>query len=85
MLTLYTKPGCTPCKEAKWLLETRNIKYFENDLSQPEVLEHFKAAFPKITQAPAVFEDGEYIGGYAELRERFLTHQLESEAALLEE
>lgn len=83
MITIYTKPGCTPCREAKRLLEQINVQYFENDLSQPEVREHFVAAYPLIKQAPAVFEDGEYIGGYAELRERFL-REISSEKPLLE-
>jgi glutaredoxin len=84
MLTLYTKPGCVPCREAKKILTDRGITFFENDLSQPEVREHFVAAFPNIKQAPAIFEDGEYIGGYSELRDRFLT-EISSEAQLLEE
>lgn len=84
MYTLYTKPGCVPCREAKRLLDERGIKYFENDLSQPEVREHFVAAFPNIKSAPAVFEDGEYVGGYTELRERYLI-EIASEKPLLEE
>jgi glutaredoxin len=83
MITIYAKPGCVPCREAKRLLDQRNIEYFECDLSQPEVMESFKAAHPKITVAPAIFEDGEYIGGYSELRERFF-REITSEAGLLE-
>ncbi len=84
MWTLYTKRGCVPCRESKRLLEESGIEYFEKDLQQPEVLAEFKAAFPEITKAPAIFKDGVYVGGYEQLRERLLG-TIESERQLLEE
>lgn len=83
MITIYTKQGCVPCREAKKLLTEKQIEFFEIDLGQPEVLAEFKAAHPKITTAPAIFEDGEYIGSYSDLRDRFF-REIRSETQLLE-
>lgn len=87
MITLYTKPGCVPCKAAKELLNKTNTEFFEVDLSIVENREEFIAAYPSIRTTPAVFEDGEYIGGYSDLQDRYLRIQngLNSETQLLEE
>lgn len=83
MITIYTKQGCLPCREAKKLLQEKGIEFFEIDLGQPEVLEEFRAAHPLIKTAPAIFEDGEYIGSYSDLRDRVYS-PIRSEAQLLE-
>lgn len=71
MITIYTKPGCVACKEAKRYLTEKGENFTEIDLAVPETRTEFTAAYPRITQAPAIFEDGEYIGSYTELRERY--------------
>jgi len=56
-VTIHTKEGCEFCDKAKLLLKSRGVSYSEKTTRR--VKDH---SFPQI------FIDGEFIGGYAELR-----------------
>lgn len=83
MYTVYTKPQCTFCDQAKALLKTKGLPYREIhfDVGQPKVdgaeyvnVAEFKAQNPQAKTAPQIFvEEGGaqvLVGGFTELRAR---------------
>jgi glutaredoxin 3 len=78
MYTIYTKPNCVFCDQAKALLRTRSLPFQEIKLVQeinvssnhaPEMLlEHFKARFPDQRTVPLILKDGMQVGGFSELK-----------------
>lgn len=68
-ITMYTKrAGCPNCAAAKQLLKSRSIAYGEVDAEKPGTMEALQALHPQIRQMPAVFIDGQYVGGLAGLQ-----------------
>lgn len=83
MYTVYTKPQCTFCDQAKALLKTKGLPYREIhfDVGQPKVdgveyvnVAEFKAQNPQAKTAPQIFVEeagGQVlVGGFTELRAR---------------
>lgn len=83
MFTVYSKPNCTFCDQAKSLLKTKELTFREIhfDVGQPKIegaeyvnVAEFKAKNPQAKTAPQIFveEAGEqvYVGGFTELRAR---------------
>jgi len=79
MYIVYSKPQCTYCEQSKALLKSKGIDYKEImfDVGQPKVegmhyvnVAEFKAQYPQAKTAPQIFEGDEYVGGFAELRQR---------------
>ncbi len=83
MYTVYTKPQCTFCDQAKALLNTKGLPYREIhfDVGQPKVdgveyvnVAEFKAQNPQAKTAPQIFvQEGDaqvHVGGFTELRAR---------------
>lgn len=66
-VTIYTKPDCVFCKEAKKILIKKNIPYKEIDLTwDNELVEEIHKKTGSNT-VPVIFIKDQYIGGYQEL------------------
>ena len=72
MITVYSKPNCTYCEKAKYLLKSLGLEYEEKivtkDLSIDEL---YKALGKQVRTIPQIVIDGKHIGGYNELKEYF--------------
>ena len=65
---IYTKLYCPNCVAAKQLLKSKGIPYQEVDSEKGTTLEALMALHPEIKQMPAIFVEGQYVGGYAGLQ-----------------
>lgn len=67
-IVMYTKANCPNCVSAKNLLKSKGLEWEEFEI------EHYSAAFEniapiyKIRQLPAIFINGQYVGGFAGLQ-----------------
>ena len=72
MITVYSKPSCTYCEKAKYLLKNLGLEYEEKivtkDLSIDEL---YKVLGKQVRTIPQIVIDGKHIGGYNELKEYF--------------
>ena len=66
-VTVYTRPGCEYCAEAKALLVKNNIDFEEHVLNQDYSIKTL-VAISGNTKVPQVFMNGERIGGADELK-----------------
>ena len=69
MITVYSKDNCKFCEMTKTLLTSKGIDFTENKLGKEITREEFMEQFPNIRTMPAIFIDGEYIGGYTNIVE----------------
>jgi glutaredoxin 3 len=67
MITIYSKPDCEFCIQAKHLLTTKGIKYKEKVLGIDFVRSQIVEQFPDRKTYPIIVNDGVMIGGYSEL------------------
>lgn len=65
---IYTKMYCPNCVAAKQLLKSKGIHYQEVDAEKGTTMEALIALHPQIKQMPAIFVEGQYVGGYAGLQ-----------------
>ena len=84
MITIYSKPSCTICDQAKALLESKGIEFSELILDVGQAQDPAKTYVPVTTlkdrvptarTVPQIFDDEHHIGGYTELRQ-YLQSQL---------
>ena len=67
---IYTRNNCVWCDRAKNLLDIKNLKYDEIDLSDDILRENFYKNFNNsIKTMPQIFINDERIGGYEALVE----------------
>ena len=59
---------CPNCVAAKQLLKNKGIAYQEVDAEKGTTMEALIALHPQIKQIPAIFVEGQYVGGYAGLQ-----------------
>ena len=80
MYTVYSKPACPACDQAKALILAKGLSYEEIvlDIGQPKVegkmyisRDALLAKFPAARTVPQIVRDDEYIGGVGELRQLF--------------
>jgi glutaredoxin 3 len=78
-LTVYSKPACPQCDQAKSLLAARGVAFAEVtlDVGQPREegktylpVAEFKARWPEVRAMPFVTEGDSPVGGLADLRRR---------------
>lgn len=78
MYTVYSKPSCPHCDQAKALLQSKNLPYevIHLDVGQPKALnemyisrEDLLAKIPTARTMPQIFNGDAYVGGFAELRQ----------------
>jgi glutaredoxin len=65
---VWSKPNCPNCVKAKSLLETSGIEYSENKIGEDYTKEQLLEVVPGARSVPQIFLNGEYVGGYEELR-----------------
>jgi glutaredoxin len=77
MFTVYSKPNCTFCNQAKQLLTSMKLEYreIEIDVGQTKVLgktyvpaSELKEKVPTARTVPQIFDDEQYVGGFTELK-----------------
>lgn len=71
MYEVYSKPGCSHCVAAKKLLESKGQPYFEIQVGKDITVEQVKEKFPGVRSVPVIVYNGEFVGGYVNLVERF--------------
>jgi glutaredoxin 3 len=72
---IYTKTQCTFCVQAKTLMTIRNIKFEEINLettdgAREQLLTECAAENVVPRTVPQIWLDGEYVGGFTELKAR---------------
>jgi glutaredoxin 3 len=67
--TLYTKPSCPYCVQAKRLIERKGDSYDELELGKDATREQLLERAPGARTVPQIFLDEELIGGFTELAE----------------
>lgn len=76
MYTIYSKPGCNFCEQAKQLLNDKGLAYDERilDVGQEKdagktyvTVEQLRQVVPSARTVPQILNDGELIGGYSAL------------------
>jgi len=70
MYVIITRDQCNFCDQAKALLKGANLPFSEFNIQSPSskwLLYLLKRS--SITTVPQIFHNGEYIGGYTELKE----------------
>jgi glutaredoxin-like protein len=65
-VTVFTRPGCGFCADAKALLKQNNIHFEELVLNNDFTIKTLKA-ISNTTTVPQIFSNGERIGGFEEL------------------
>lgn len=70
---VWSKDGCTHCDQAKNLLKSKGINYEErNIMGDTWTKEQLLEAVPTARTLPQIFVDGNYVGGFTELRKYLL-------------
>ena len=69
MYTIYSKPNCSFCLQAKDLLEQNNLDFEYLQLGTHYNLDVLMEMFPNARTFPMIVKDGEVVGGYNDLAE----------------
>lgn len=70
MITIYSKPSCSACTQAKQLCDAKGVEYEYKVLGKDYDLEQmFKVVPMSVRSFPAIIEDGKYLGGIVELKQ----------------
>lgn len=69
MYTIYSKPSCGYCSQAKQLLEMEQLPFEYKQLGTHYSLDELMTLAPNAKSFPQIFKDGGLIGGYSELVE----------------
>jgi glutaredoxin len=69
---IWSKDNCLYCIQAKTLLEQKGIEYEERKIGEGYTKEDLLEAVPSAHTVPQIFLDGELVGGFTELRAKFL-------------
>ena len=69
MYTIYSKPNCSYCLQAKQLLEMEQLPFEYKNLGTHYSLDELMTLSPDAKSFPQVFKDGVLIGGFSDLAE----------------
>ena len=69
MYTIYSKPNCSYCSQAKQLLEQNKLEFEYKNLGTHYSLQEFMELFPNARTFPMIVKYGEVIGGFNNLVE----------------
>ena len=70
MAIVWSKDQCTFCDQAKQLLKLKGYEYEERNISSGNwSKEQLFELVPNARAVPQIFIDGNYIGGFTELRQ----------------
>ena len=75
MYTIYSKPNCSWCLQAKQLLEMEQLLFEYKQLGTHYSLDELMTLAPNAKSFPQVFKDGVLVGGYSDLCEYLLNNQ----------
>jgi glutaredoxin 3 len=67
-IKIYTKSNCPNCTTAKQLLKSKGLEYDEFDAENIHVRADIEHNHPHIRQMPAIWVNGQYVGGLAGLQ-----------------
>ena len=76
MITIYGKSACPYCQMAKHLCETAQLEHEYIDIFSSEDAQKKHAELAekyKHRAVPLVLWDGEFVGGFTELQQRYLS------------
>lgn len=69
---VWSKDACPYCVQAKNLLAQKGIEFEERKIGEGYTKEDLLEAVPDARTVPQIFLDGELVGGFSDLRARFL-------------
>ena len=69
---VWSKDHCPYCVQAKTLLSQKGIEFEERKIGDGWTKEQLLEAAPTARTVPQIFLDGELVGGFTELRAKFL-------------
>ena len=69
---VWSKDNCTYCDQAKKLLEEKGVDFEEKKIGHGNTLEDLLAVVPNARTAPQIFLGEEQVGGFMELKEKFI-------------
>ena len=69
MYTIYSKPNCGYCLQAKQLLEMEQLPFEYKNLGTHYSLDELMTLAPNAKSFPQVFKDGVLVGGFNNLVE----------------
>ena len=72
MYTIYSKPACSSCDQAKQLLEIKKQSYEYKVLGKDFDLEEFSSHSKTHRTFPLILKDGVYLGGLPDLKKDLL-------------
>ena len=67
---VWSKDSCPFCVQAKALLESKGIEFEERKIGHGYTKEQLLETVPNAKTVPQIFLDGEYVGGYTELKQK---------------
>lgn len=67
---VWSKDNCGFCVQAKNLLKVKGIEYEERNINNQWTKEQLLEAVPTAKTLPQIFLNGEYVGGFTELKKR---------------
>lgn len=67
-IVIYTKSACPNCVTAKNLLAAKGLEYDQHDTDYLPIRSELFENHPHIRQMPAIFINGQYVGGLAGLQ-----------------
>lgn len=67
-ITLYSKSGCPLCVQAKNLLRSKGLNYFEINCDNPYEFDGLRERHPEAKQLPQIIIDNQRVGGLAGLQ-----------------
>jgi glutaredoxin 3 len=70
--TVWSKDNCPYCVQAKALLNQKGIVFEERKIGDGWTKDQLLEAVPNARTVPQIFLDGELVGGFTELRAKFL-------------
>jgi len=65
---VWSRDNCMYCTQAKLLLSQKGIEFEERKIGEGYTKEDLLEAVPTAQAIPQIFIDGEYVGGFKELR-----------------
>jgi glutaredoxin len=69
---IWSRENCPFCVQAKTLLEQKGIEFEERKIGEGYTKEDLLEAVPTARTVPQIFLDDELVGGFTELRAKFL-------------
>jgi glutaredoxin 3 len=68
---VWSRDNCPYCDQAKSLLTQKGIAFEERKIGQGWTREQLLESVPTARTVPQIYLNGEYVGGYTELKAKF--------------